>query len=47
VPRLARVSVVHVPRHVTQSGNARQFVLAEHDERTVYLNLLRKYLQLC
>lgn len=41
--RLARIAVVNVPHHVTQRGNARQFILGKDEERTVYLNLLRKY----
>ena len=47
MPRLARIAVVNVAHHVTQRGNARQFILANDDERTVYLNLLRKYAELC
>ena len=45
--RLARIAVVNVAHHVTQRGNARQFILANDDERTVYLNLLHKYVNLC
>jgi putative transposase len=45
--RLARIAVVNVAHHVTQRGNARQFILANDDERTVYLNLLHKYVSLC
>ncbi|SRR5579871_2114117 len=45
--RLARIAVVNVAHHVTQRGNARQFLLASDEERTVYLNLLRKYTELC
>ena len=44
--RLARIAVVNVPHHVTQRGNARQFILASDDERAVYWSLLRKYLGL-
>ena len=44
--RLARIVVVNIPHHVTQRGNARQFILASDDERTVYLDLLRKYVLL-
>lgn len=36
-------AVVNIPHHVTQRGNARQFSLANEEERGVYLNLLRKY----
>jgi len=43
--RLSHIVVVNVPHHVTQRGNARQFILAGDDERLVYLNLLRKYVQ--
>ena len=44
---MARIAVVNVPHHITQRGNARQFILTTDDERTVYLNLLRKYSELC
>ena len=47
MPRLARIAVVNVAHHVTQRGNARQFILANDEERSVYLNLLRKYVELC
>jgi putative transposase len=43
---LARVVVVDVPHHVTQRGNARQFILAGDADRVVYLDLLRHYSQL-
>lgn len=44
--RLARVVAVDVPHHVTQRGNARQFMLASDSERMVYLDLLRQAVQL-
>ncbi len=44
--RLARIAIVNSAHHVTQRGNARQFILADDDERAVYLNLLRKYADL-
>ena len=44
--RLARVAIVNVPHHVTQRGNARQFLLASDAERRVYLELLRHYVSL-
>jgi putative transposase len=44
--RLARTVVVNVPHHVTQRGNARQFLLASDAERLVYLDLLRESLGL-
>jgi putative transposase len=43
MPRFSRISIVNVPHHVTQRGNARQFILATDEEREVYLGLLRKY----
>jgi len=43
MPRFARIAIVNFPHHVTQRGNARQFILATHEEREVYLDLLRKY----
>lgn len=44
--RLARIAIVNVPHHVTQRGNARQFLLAVDSERLVYLELLRRYIKL-
>jgi putative transposase len=44
--RLARIVVVNVPHHVTQRGNARQFLLASGAERVVYLDLVRQYFKL-
>jgi putative transposase len=44
--RLARIAIVNIPHHVTQRGNARQFLLASDNERLVYLELLRRYAQL-
>jgi putative transposase len=46
VARLARIVIVNLPHHVTQRGNARQFILASDAERLVYLDLLRQYLKL-
>jgi putative transposase len=44
--RLARIAVANIPYHVTQRGNAGQFILTTDAERTVYLDLLRKYVKL-
>ena len=44
--RLARIVAVNVAHHVTQRGNARQFILAADSERLVYLQLLRQYVEL-
>jgi putative transposase len=44
--RLARISIVNIPYHVTQRGNARQFILASDAERLVYLELLQQYVKL-
>jgi putative transposase len=44
--RLARVVAVGVPHHVTQRGNARQFILACDADRDVYLGLLRQSIAL-
>jgi putative transposase len=41
--RLARVVAVDVPQHVTQRGNARQFIFEEDSDRCVYLDLLSQY----
>jgi putative transposase len=44
--RLSRIALVNVPHHVTQRGNARQFILASDAERFVYLELLQQYVKL-
>ncbi len=44
--RLARVIAVNLPHHVTQRGNARQFLFVSDGERNVYLDLLRRYIEL-
>jgi hypothetical protein len=46
VARLPRVIAVDVPHHVTQRGNARQFILTSGVEKLVYLDLLRNYARL-
>src|SRR5262249_29294065 len=46
VARLARVVAVDVAHHVTQRGNARQFILSSDAERMVYLDLLRQAVRL-
>jgi putative transposase len=46
MPRRARISIANMPHHVTQRGNAGQFLLATDSEKNVYLNLLQKYLRL-
>lgn len=47
MPRVGRIAVENATHHVTQRGNARQFILANDDERSVYLNLLHRYAELC
>ena len=44
--RLARVIAVGIPHHITQRGNARQYILSEDADRIVYLDLLKRYCQL-
>jgi hypothetical protein len=39
--RLPRVVALDVPHHLTQRGNARQFILSTPEERNVYLQLLQ------
>ena len=39
--------MVNIAHHVTQRGNAPQFILADDDERVVHVNLLRHYVELC
>jgi REP element-mobilizing transposase RayT len=43
VARFARVIALDTRHHVTQRGNARQFILTTDAERLVYLDLLRHY----
>jgi putative transposase len=40
--RLSRVVAVDTPHHITQRGNARQYVLETDADRPVYLDLLRR-----
>ena len=40
--RFARVVAVDLPRHVTQRGNARRFILDSDADRTMYLDLLHQ-----
>ena len=44
--RFPRVVAVDVPHHVTQRGNARQFILNADAGRRVYLDLLRQSIEL-
>jgi putative transposase len=44
--RLSRIIAVNVPHHVTQRGNARQFLLDSDHDRAVYLDLLHRYSKL-
>ena len=44
--RLARVVAVGFPHHITQRGNAPQFILTCDEERAVYMELLRQATQL-
>ena len=44
--RLARVIAVGIPHHITQRGNARQYILSEDADRIVCLDLLKRYCQL-
>src|SRR5581483_4808386 len=41
--RMPRVVALNVPHHITQRGNARQFLLATPEDRNVYLDLLQEY----
>jgi putative transposase len=42
---LARIVVVNIPHHVTQRGNAKQYILSADGERMVYLELLQQYVK--
>ena len=44
--RFARVVVPGIPHHITQRGNARQFILENDADRAVYLQLLGQYCRL-
>ena len=46
MPRLPRVVGLGLPHHVTQRGNAQRFILQSDGDRTVYLDLLRKSVEL-
>lgn len=43
--RLRRVVAVDVPHHLTQRGNARQYILDRDEDRAVYLKLLRENIE--
>jgi putative transposase len=43
--RLRRVVAVNVPHHLTQRGNARQYILSRDEDRAVYLKLLRENIE--
>ena len=43
--RLRRVVAVGVPHHLTQRGNARQFLLNRDEDRAVYMKLLRENIE--
>ncbi|MEA2540343.1 MAG: REP-associated tyrosine transposase [Acidobacteriaceae bacterium] len=43
--RLRRVVAVNVPHHLTQRGNARQYILDRDQDRGVYLKLLRENIE--
>lgn len=43
--RFARVIAINVAHHVTQRGNARQFILNSESDREVYLDLLRENIE--
>ena len=46
IARLPRVIAVDTPHHVTQRGNARQFILDSDADRRVYWQLLQRYSRL-
>jgi REP-associated tyrosine transposase len=46
ISHLVRIAIVNDPHHVTQRGNARQFLLAADSERAVYLKLSRHYVKI-
>jgi putative transposase len=43
--RWRRVVAVNVPHHLTQRGNARQYILDRDEDRAVYLKLLRENIE--
>jgi len=43
MPRIARVVAVGVPHHITQRGNNRQRVFFKDEDRSRYLELLKRY----
>jgi putative transposase len=46
MPRLVRIVAVNIAHHMTQRGNARQFVFTADSECLVYMQLLRQYVEL-
>ena len=47
MPRLARIVGVDYPHHIIQRGNNRQTVFFKDEDRSFYLELLKKYSQEC
>ena len=43
MPRIARVTAVNYPHHITQRGNNRAGTFFEDDDHTFYLEILKKY----
>ena len=43
MPRIARVSIIDYPHHITQRGNNQETVFFENEDREYYLKLLSRY----
>ncbi len=43
MPRIARISVIDYPYHITQRGNNREGVFFDDEDRSLYLRTLRRY----
>jgi putative transposase len=43
MPRPSRIILPGMPHHITQRGNYRQQVFYRHDDRRLYLDMLREY----
>ena len=43
MPRIARVTAVGYPHHITQRGNNKSVVFFDDDDRRFYLAMLKRY----
>ena len=47
MPRIARVTAIGYPHHITQRGNNKSVVFFDDDDRRFYLAMLKRYAESC